>query len=72
MDPIWAIWKYFWLEIVIVSHLGDQVEFWSEIRKRISLGQTDRYGVGNVCIGDLLGLVDCRMLRYVKTKVFSS
>ena len=44
MDPGWLIWKDFWLEIVMVSRSGDQMEVWLNGHKKISLDQMDGFG----------------------------
>ena len=70
MDPSWVILKDFWSEIVMVRRSGDQMNFWlDKPGKGCRLVKRTDPGSRNVQIGDLVGLVEARILRDVGTKV---
>ena len=73
MDPGLVICKGFWLENLMVRCLGDQMYFWLGGQKKDVARSTRQVRGQLMCwLGVLVGLVDSRVLRGVKTKVVGS
>ena len=73
MDPGWVIWNEFRLETVMVRCLNDQMEFLLGIQQKdVSWSTRPVQGKLMCGLGVLVGLMDVRLLRGVKTKVAGS
>ena len=73
MEPGLVKLKDFWLENMMVRCSGDQVEVWLGDRQRLFTRTIRRLLGQAMCgMGDLVGVVEGRLLRNIKTKVVGS